>query len=87
MLVPGAVLGAFGDQPQVLATLFDPAQVRSLDPFALGNMFGFTSTEAKVAARLGDGLTAEAVAAEHGTAVSTVRTQIRRVITNSALGG
>lgn len=80
MLVPGAVLGAFGDRPQVLATLFDPAQVRPLDPFALGNMFGPTPTEAKVAARLGGGLTAEAVAAEHGTAVSTVRTQIRRVI-------
>ncbi len=80
LLVPGAVLGAFGDRPQVLATLFDPAQVRPLDPFALANMFGLTPTEAKVATRLGDGLTAEAVAAEHGTAAPAVRTQIRQVI-------
>jgi len=80
MLLPGAVLGEFGDRPQVLATQFDPAQVRPLDPFALGNMFGLTPAEARVAARLGDGATAEAVAAEHGTAVSAVRTQIRQVI-------
>lgn len=80
MLVPGAVLGAFGDRPQVPATVFDPLQVRPLDPFALSNMFGLTPAEARVAARLGEGLTAGAVAAEHGTARSTVRTQIRRVI-------
>ncbi|HMN76596.1 MAG TPA: LuxR C-terminal-related transcriptional regulator [Burkholderiaceae bacterium] len=80
MLVPGGMLGAFGDRPQVLATLFDPLQVRPLDPFALANMFGLTPTEAKVAARLADGVAAKVVAAEHGTAEATVRTQIRQVI-------
>lgn len=80
-LVPGEVLGAFGDRPQVLATLFDPMQTRALDPFALSNLFGLTPTEARVAARLADGLTAEAIAPEHGTALSTVRTHIRQVLT------
>lgn len=79
-MVPGEVLGAFGDRPQVLATLFDPARTRSLDPFALGNLFGLTPTEARVAARLADGLTADAIAKEHGTALSTVRTHIRQLL-------
>jgi DNA-binding CsgD family transcriptional regulator/PAS domain-containing protein len=79
-MVPGQVLGAFGDRPQVLATLFDPAYTRSLDPFALANLFGLTPTEARVAARLADGATAEGIALEHGTALSTVRTHIRQLL-------
>ena len=81
MLVPGAVLGAFGERPQVLATLFDPQHVNPLDTFALGNMFGLTPTEAKVAARMADGMTAAQIGQTHGTTIATVRSQIRQVIT------
>ncbi len=81
LLVPGSAMGAFGDVPLVLATLFDPQHVSPLDPFALGNMFKLTPAEAKVAARLADGLTAEQIAQAHGVALPTVRTQIRQVIT------
>lgn len=80
LLVPGAVLGAFGERPQVLATLFDPQHVNPLDTFALGNMFGLTPTEAKVAARMADGMTAAQIGQAHGTTVTTVRSQIRQVI-------
>jgi DNA-binding CsgD family transcriptional regulator len=51
-----------------------------LDPFALANLFGLTPTEARVAARLADGATAEGIALEHGTALSTVRTHIRQLL-------
>lgn len=81
LLVPGAVLGAFGERPQVLATLFDPQHVNPLDTFALGNMFGLTPTEAKVAARMADGMTAAQIGLAHGTSIATVRSQIRQVIT------
>ncbi len=80
LLVPGAVLGAFGDRPQVLATLFDPHHVKPLDPFALANMFQLTPTEAKVAARMADGLTAGQIGQAHGTTIATVRSQMRQVI-------
>jgi DNA-binding CsgD family transcriptional regulator len=80
LLVPGAVLGAFGDRPQVLATLFDPHHVKPLDPFALANMFKLTPTEAKVAARMADGLTAAQIGQAHGTTIATVRSQMREVI-------
>ena len=80
LLIPGAVMGVFGDQPQILATLFDPQKVGVLDPFALANMFKFTPAEAKVAVHLATGLTAEDVAFQNGTAISTVRSQISQVI-------
>ena len=81
LLVPGAVLGAFGERPQVLARLFDPQHVNPLDTFALGNQFGLTPMEAKVAARMADGMTAAQIGQTHGTTIATVRSQIRQVIT------
>lgn len=79
-LVPGQVLGAFGDRPQILATLFDPRQVSSLDPFALANIFKLTPTEAKVATQIADGLTPDVIAEANGTRLSTVRTQLSHVL-------
>jgi DNA-binding CsgD family transcriptional regulator/PAS domain-containing protein len=80
LLVPDATLGAFGLQPQVLATLFDPQHISALDTFALAQMFNLTPTEAKVAARLAEGLTAEQIGQLHGTTEGTVRSQIRQVL-------
>lgn len=80
VLVPSAVMGAFGDQPLVLATLFDPSQVQPLDPFALAQMFSLTPTEARIAALMADGLSAQAMATAHGSTVATVRTHIRQVL-------
>ena len=80
LLVPSSVLGAFGERPQVLATLFDPQQVSALDPFALANMFGLTPTEAKVAIRMAEGMSALQIGKTLGTAQATVRSQIRQVI-------
>ena len=78
--MPGAVLGTFGDHAQVLATLFDPHHVPSLDPFALTTMFRLTPAEAKVAVHLAKGLTAEQVSQTIGTGIRTVRSQMSQVI-------
>lgn len=80
LLIPGQVLGAFGDRPQVLATLFDPRQVSSLDPFALANMFSLTPTEAKVATQIAEGLVPDEIALRNGTRVCTVRSQLSSVL-------
>lgn len=80
LLVPSSVLGTFGERPQVLATLFDPQQVSALDPFALANMFGLTPTEAKVAIRMAERMSAVKIGAALGTAETTVRSQVRQII-------
>lgn len=81
VLVPSLALGAFGHVPQIMATLFDPAQQAPLDPFALGEVFALTPTEAKVAARLADGGSAESIAEAHGTSINTVRAHVRSLLT------
>jgi DNA-binding CsgD family transcriptional regulator len=80
LLEPEQALKAFGNRPLALATLFDAHEVNSLDPFALARIFQFTPAEAKVATQLADGLTAEQIAAQNGTRISTVRTQISSVL-------
>jgi DNA-binding CsgD family transcriptional regulator len=80
LLIPGAVLGAFGERPLVLATLFDPNHVSTLDPFALSSMLKLTPTQAKVAARLAEGMTPEQIAAAHGTSLATTRSHVREVL-------
>lgn len=76
-LVPDATLGAFGETPQVVATLFDPARVMGLDAHALGEVFALTPAEARVAARLADGSSVQAIAADQGTSIYTVRAHVR----------
>ena len=70
-------LGAFGETPQVVATLFDPARVMGLDAHALGEVFALTPAEARVAARLADGSSVQAIAADQGTSIYTVRAHVR----------
>jgi len=80
LVLPGQALGAFGGRPQILATLFDPRRVSSLDPFALANMFRLTPTEAKVATQIAAGLRAEDIAQTNGTRLGTVRSQINTIL-------
>lgn len=85
VLDPTQVMGlAFGLQRCVLATLFSPAQVGALDPFALAQVFELTPAEARVAALLGAGLEPAAIAERLNVRLSTVRTHVRQVL--QALG-
>lgn len=80
LMVPGQVLGAFGERPRILAILFDPNQISHLDPFALANLFELTPAEAKVATQIAEGLSPDEIASKNGTRISTVRTQIRNIL-------
>lgn len=80
LLKPDASVGAFGALPMVLVTLFDPQQVPSFDPFALSSLFDLTPTQARVAAALAQGLSAEQIADATGTQVSTIRSHVASVL-------
>lgn len=77
---PMEVMGAFGERPFILVTLLSPDLVRPLDPHALGEIFGFTPMQARVAGALADGLTAIEIAGRVGCAESTARTHLRVVM-------
>lgn len=80
LLIPGQVLGAFGERPLVLATLFDPRQTRRLDAYGLGQLLGLTPAQARVAIALGEGHTPQQIAQAAGLSLSTVRAHIRQVL-------
>lgn len=77
---PKEVMGVFGDRPYVLVTPLSPDQIPPLDHHALGVIFGFTPTQARVAVALADGQTAREIAERVGCAESTVRTHLRVVM-------
>lgn len=76
---PVEALGAFGERPLVLATLFAPDRRAGLDPLAVGDVFGLTPAQARVAVLLSEGLTAAEVAARLGVAPTTIRSHVRSV--------
>ncbi len=85
VLDPTQVMGhAFGTERCIVATLFSPAQVSALDPFALAQMFELTPAEARVATLLGEGMEPATIAERLNVRVTTVRTHLRRVL--AALG-
>ncbi|HQC98915.1 MAG TPA: hypothetical protein PK306_24740 [Aquabacterium sp.] len=80
VLQPELSAGAFGAQPMLLATLFDPQQVPSFDPYALSSLLDLTPAQARVAAGLAQGRTVDEMAAAGGTRVSTVRSHLASVL-------
>jgi DNA-binding NarL/FixJ family response regulator len=80
LLRPDSSAGAFGAQPMLLATLFDPQQVPAFEPYALSSLLDLTPAQARVAAGLAQGRTAEEMAASGGTQVSTVRSHLAAVL-------
>jgi DNA-binding CsgD family transcriptional regulator len=77
---PLQALGAFGDRPLVMATLFASDRLTKLDPFALAEVFSLTPAQARVAVLIADGITADEIAAQLGCGVPTVRTHIANVM-------
>jgi DNA-binding CsgD family transcriptional regulator len=80
LVAPQQALGAFGDRPLVLATLFAPQIDQDLDAFALGDVFGLTPAQSRIAVLLAEGLTAAEIGSRIGCKVSTVRTHVRQVL-------
>lgn len=78
--IPGALAPSGPFSGAVMVMLRPLARRRSHDPRLLAGMLGITQAEAEVAAALSGGRSAEAVAAERGVSVATVRTQVRRLL-------
>ncbi len=80
LLKPELSSGAFGGQPMLLVTLFDPQQVVAFDPFALASLLDLTPAQARVAMALAQGRSVEQIAADSGTRVATVRSHLASVL-------
>ncbi len=78
--VPSALAPRGPSGCPVLVMLRPLARRTAPDPRRLAGMLGLTPVEAEVAAALSGGRSAEAVAADRGVSVATVRTHIRRLI-------
>lgn len=77
---------ALGFEPAVLVTVrHDGGAAASRGAAAVGAAFGFTRSETAVAEALALGRSPEAVAAERGVAVSTVRTQLRSLYVKAGI--
>jgi DNA-binding CsgD family transcriptional regulator len=59
--------------------LIDPAAAKPLDGAAIGELFGLTPAEARLAAALAGGDTLGQAAARHGVSIGTVRTQLKSI--------
>jgi DNA-binding CsgD family transcriptional regulator len=63
-----------------LVTIAQPSRASTVDPLLLGSMFDLTPAEARLALSLSAGRTSGEVARELGTAISTVRSQLKAVL-------
>ncbi|MBC7437429.1 MAG: helix-turn-helix transcriptional regulator [Bdellovibrionales bacterium] len=71
---------------RLLIVLSDPAQaMNALDPVVVARCLNLTPAEARVAVQLANGANAKQIARTSGTALSTVRTQIKRVMEKSGV--
>lgn len=75
-LRPEATMGSFGRTPQALFTVFEPGAAIDIDPFLLSATFDLTPAEARLAAKIVNGLTPEQSAQALGVKISTVRSQL-----------
>ncbi len=75
-LRPETTMGSFGRSPQALFTVFEPGAAVDIDPFILSATFDLTPAEARLAAKIVNGLTPEQAAQSLGVKISTVRSQL-----------
>ena len=76
---PDLSMHAFGDRPWALVLAQSLGDAPRLDPLLVSIAFGLTPAEARVAVAIAGGRPPEAIAAERGVSLATVRTQLRTV--------
>ena len=69
-------MSSFGRTPQALFTVFEPGAAIDIDPFLLSTTFDLTPAEARLAAKIVNGLTPDECALALGVKISTVRSQL-----------
>ena len=75
-LRPEETMSSFGRTPQALFTVFEPGAAIDIDPFLLSTTFDLTPAEARLAAKIVNGLTPDECALALGVKISTVRSQL-----------
>jgi DNA-binding CsgD family transcriptional regulator len=86
-LRPEATMSSFGRTPQALFTVFEPGAAVDVDPFILSTTFGLTPAEARIAARIVNGSSAEECARELGVKISTVRSHLISIFAKTGATG
>ncbi len=83
-LHPQETRGGFGMVPVAMLVLHDGNLNVKCDGFALQELFGLTPAEADVGVLLSEGASAESIASRRGVALSTVRSQLRTLMSKTA---
>lgn len=83
---PEEVMRGFGHATLALLVLHEPSSERVFDPFIIGEIFGLTPAESKVAVRVARGQGIEQMAAESCVASSTIRSQLKSIFAKTGTG-
>jgi DNA-binding CsgD family transcriptional regulator len=76
----GECLGLNGERVAAIVFVSDPLEPRAVSETLLQEAYGLTPAESQVAARIAVGRNLEAIAAERGSALETVRRQNKQVL-------
>lgn len=82
---PDRTLGAFGRRALALMLIHDPAARPELDPQVVAAVYDLTPAEARVAVGIAAGLSPEEIGQRHGTALTTVRWQLKSVFAKTGV--
>lgn len=86
-LRPELVMGSFGRMPQALFTVFEPGAAQEIDPFLLATTFDLTPAEARLAAKITNGVSPEECALALGVKISTIRSQLSSIFGKTGASG
>lgn len=79
-LRPSETMGAFGPRSLAMVLVHDPAAPRHADPLVVAEAYKLTPAESVVAAAIAVGKSVQQIAADHGVAISTVRSQVNTLM-------
>jgi DNA-binding CsgD family transcriptional regulator/PAS domain-containing protein len=78
---PEVAMQAMGPALRWMVVVHDPEEpLPVIDPFLVGECFGLSPAESRVAVALARGYTIKEIAQRHRTSVNTVRTQVKNVL-------
>ena len=83
---PEEVMQSFGHTSLALLVLHEPSVERRFDPFIIGEIFGLTPAESRVAMRLAQGKSVEQIALESSVLPSTIRSQLKSIFAKTSTG-
>lgn len=83
---PDEVMQSFGHTSLALLVLHEPSNERKFDPFIIGEIFGLTPAESRVAVCVAQGKSIEKIAQDYGVLQSTIRSQLKSIFAKTGTG-